>query len=112
MKASGLQDRLDSGSFLDRYAFIPELNWEEGRPADETVNLLEAITAKGPTDALKAAYEQYRPIYQEEYERHINWEFTEQELQGIVAFLEPRLDDTISMAAGEWRLTPGPIWRS
>jgi len=83
MKASGLQDRLDSGSFLERYALRPEVGWHK---TDTTTNLLEAIT--GPIEALKAAYQKYRHDYQEAYEEHINWEFTEQELARIVDFLE------------------------
>ncbi|MBO9724956.1 MAG: DUF2059 domain-containing protein [Novosphingobium sp.] len=83
MKASGLQDRLDSGSFLERYAIRPEIGWHD---VGKTTNLMETIT--GPIEALKSAYQKYRPDYQEAYEDHINWEFTEQELSKIVDFLE------------------------
>jgi hypothetical protein len=83
MKVSGLQDKLDSGSFLERYALRPEIGWHK---AGTTTNLMEAIT--GPIEALKSAYQKYRLDYQEAYEDHINWEFTEHELSLIVDFLD------------------------
>ena len=101
MKASGLQGRIDTGSFLERYAFIPELGWAQGTEnAPRNSTLIEQWT--GPIDALKAAYEKYRPQYQEAYESHINWEFTEEELRGIVSFLESPLGE--HYLDGTWRM--------
>lgn len=101
MKASGLQVRIDTGSFLERYAFIPELGWAQGTEnAAQNSTLMERWT--GPIEALKAAYEKYRPQYQEAYESHINWEFTEEELRGIVSFLESPLGE--HYLDGTWRM--------
>lgn len=97
MRASGLQGRLDSGSFLERYAFIPELGWTQGRT---TIIFREAIL--GPIEALKSVYEKYRPGYQEAYESHINWEFTEEELRQMVAFLESPVGQ--HYLDGTWRM--------
>jgi hypothetical protein len=38
--------------------------------------------------ALTTAYAKHRAEYQEAYESHVNWEFTESELAQIVTFLE------------------------
>lgn len=101
MKVSGLQSRIDTGSFLERYAFIPELGWAQGTEnAPRNSSVIEQWT--GPIDALKAAYEKYRPQYQEAYESHINWEFTEEELRGIVSFLESPLGE--HYLDGTWRM--------
>jgi hypothetical protein len=98
MRASGLQARLDSGSFLERYALNPALNWNEGRT---NINLLEAWT--GPIETLKTVYlEKYRPLYQEAYEQHLVCEFSEQELQEIVAFLEAPVGQ--HYLEGTWRM--------
>ena len=103
MAAVGIQDQLDSGSFLERYAFVPELGWNEGRAGTRSEsNLLETLT--GPIEALKAVYEKYRSSYQSEYEQHLNWEFTEAELRQMIAFFESPvgqhyLDGTGRMAA-------------
>ena len=77
MAATGIQARINSGSFLESYAL-------GGSP------LLTAARATiGETfAALRAAYEPHRLAWQEEYESHINWEFTEAELEEIVLFLE------------------------
>jgi hypothetical protein len=77
MAASGIQARVDGGSFLERYAL-------GGSPL---------LTAAGASisetlDALRLAYEPHRLTWQAEYESHINREFTEPELAQIVSFLE------------------------
>jgi hypothetical protein len=101
MKSSGLQGRIDTGSFLERYAFMPDLGWTQGtEKAPRNSTLIEEWT--GPIDALKAAYEKYRPQYQKAYESHINWEFTEEELRGIVSFLESPLGE--HYLDGTWRM--------
>lgn len=97
MRASGLQAKLDSGGFLERYAMIPELDWQKGR---STTTIFEALT--GPIQALKSIYEKYRPEYQEAYESHINWEFTEDELRQMVAFLESPVGQ--HYLDGTWRM--------
>ncbi len=101
MKSSGLQDQIDTGAFLDRYAFMPELGWGAStEQALEDKTLIEQI--KGPIDTLKSVYEEFRPQYQEAYEEHINWEFTEEELLGIVSFLESPLGK--HYLDGSWRM--------
>lgn len=101
MKASGLQHQIDTGSFLERYAFTPEVGWAQNTEnAPRNGALIDPWT--GPIDALKVAYEKYRPQYQEAYESHINWEFTEEELRGIVSFLESPLG--AHYLDGSWRM--------
>ena len=98
MRASGLQARLDSGSFLERYAFNPAINWNEGRT---NINLLEAWS--GPINILKTIYqEKYRPLYQDAYEQHLVQEFSEQELEEIVVFLEAPVGQ--HYLEGTWRM--------
>lgn len=97
MRASGLQERLDSGSFLERYAFIPALDWTRGRT---TITFGEATL--GPIRTLKSVYEKYRPAYQEAYESHINWEFTEEELRQMVGFFESPVGQ--HYLDGTWRM--------
>ena len=97
MKATGLQSRLDDGTFLERYAFVRELNWQEGRT---TTTVLGMIT--GPIDALKSVYGKYRPSYQEAFESHINWEFTDEELRQMVTFLESPVGQ--HYLDGTWRM--------
>lgn len=77
MAASGIQARINGGTFLERYAL-------GGSPL---------LTAAGASvidtfNALRVAYEPHRLTWQEEYESHVNWEFTEAELEEIVRFLE------------------------
>ncbi|MEN7538157.1 hypothetical protein [Aurantiacibacter flavus] len=97
MAATGLQRELDSGSFLERYALNSQLDWNSGTAA---TTLFEAIT--GPIEALKAEYEHVRPTYQEEFERHINWEYTEEELRQLVAFFESAVGQ--HYIDGDWRM--------
>ncbi|ALJ14223.1 DUF2059 domain-containing protein [Sphingopyxis macrogoltabida] len=77
------------------------MGWTQGAEnTRQNKTLIEQWT--GPIDALKAAYEKYRPQYQEAYEDHINWEFTEEELRGIVNFLESPLGK--HYLDGSWRM--------
>lgn len=47
MKASGLQHRIDNGSFLEKYAFMQEIDWEADQSdAPEGINLLEVMTRR------------------------------------------------------------------
>jgi hypothetical protein len=52
--------------------------------------------------ALKEAYEDRQHIWQEEYESHVNWEFTEEELETKVTFLEPPVGQ--HFLEGRWRM--------
>ena len=97
MKASGLQEKLDSGSFLERYAFVRELDWQKGK---SNASVMERLS--GPMDALKSTYQKYRPLYQKAYEDHLNWEFTEQELLQMSVFLESAVGR--HYLDGTWRM--------
>lgn len=101
MTVAGIQSRLDSGSFLERYAFVPELGWHEGGVENRTEsNLLGGLT--GPVEALNAIYEKYRPVYQSEYQQHLNWEFTEDELRQMIAFFDSSVGR--HYLDGTWRM--------
>ena len=101
MTVVGVQSRLDSGSFLERYAFVPELGWHEGGvESRKESNLLEELT--GPIEALKAVYEKYRSDYQGQYEQHLNWEFTEDELRQMIAFFDSPVGK--HYLDGTWRM--------
>ena len=101
MTVVGIQSRLDSGSFLERYAFVPELGWHEGGVENlEESNLLDSLF--GPIEALKAVYEKYRSVYQSEYEQHLNWEFTEDELRQMIAFFDSSVGK--HYLDGTWRM--------
>lgn len=100
-RLTGMQRQIDRGSFLERFA-IP------GGP------LTEAVSSRGgtvtlrdmfelPMAALRRAYEPHRHVWQEEYERHLNWEYTEDELRQIVAFLESDVGQ--HFLTGEWRMS-------
>lgn len=100
MRAIGLQDQLDTGSFLERHAMLGGALWEA--PSDEplTETLLGGFEMR--FKALKAAYEKRRAVYQRTYEEHLNWEFTEIELQEIVTFLESPVGQ--HYLDGRWRM--------
>jgi hypothetical protein len=100
MRAIGLQDQLDTGSFLERYAMPGGPLW--GAPSGET--LTESLSGGFEIrfKALKAAYEKRRAVYQQAYEDHLNWEFTEIELQEIVTFLEAAVGQ--HYLDGRWRM--------
>ena len=52
--------------------------------------------------ALRAAYAPHRSEYQQAYESHVNWEFTEAELAEIVGFLERPVGK--HFLDGRWRM--------
>jgi hypothetical protein len=52
--------------------------------------------------ALINAYARHRVEYQREYESHVNWEFTEDELREIVGFLERPVGR--HFLDGRWRM--------
>ncbi len=78
---NGTQAEIDSGSFLDRYGLSVRFEGPE-----EGWTFFDRLSK--PIEALRRAYEPHRPEYQEAFESHVNWEFTEDELTEIVAFLE------------------------
>jgi hypothetical protein len=99
LKATGVQQQIDTGSFLERYAFL-------GGPLLASGAEIDGATFKGAVEsafaALRNAYEPHRHVWQEEYESHVNWEFTEHELELIVAFLEA--SEGQHFLEGRWRM--------
>ncbi len=85
MQLIGLQDRLDTGSFLERYAVPGGPMWAVTPAEAITENFADGFKVR--VDALKAAYAKRRATYQRSYETHLNWEFTEAELNEINTFL-------------------------
>jgi hypothetical protein len=100
LRAIGRQDQLDTGSFLERHAIPGGLMWQvtNGQPLTEslTVGLEKRMTA------LINAYAKHRAEYQQAYEDHVNWEFTEEELTEIVEFLERPVGK--HFLDGRWRM--------
>jgi hypothetical protein len=96
----GRQAELDSGSFLERYAMPGGAMWQAagGQPPEE--NLSEGLDKR--LTALKSAYAKYRATFQRAYENHVNWEFTEEELIEIDAFLERPVGR--HFLEGRWRM--------
>ena len=70
---------------MERYALPGEPIWDvsKGKVLNETLGNGFKIRF----DALRAAYARRRATYQQSYEDHLNWEFTDAELKEIVAFL-------------------------
>lgn len=101
MVVVGIQSRLDSGSFLERYAFLPEFAWHESGVEKGTESDPSGCLT-GPIQALKAVFEKYRPVYQSEYEQHLNWEFTEDELRQMIAFFDSPVGK--HYLDGTWRM--------
>jgi len=100
MRAIGLQDQIDSGSFLAHYAMPGGPMWDAPSGQPLTENLTNGFERR--FDMLKAAYKQRRSTYQTAYEDHLNWEFTEAELQQIVTFLEAPVGK--HYLDGRWRM--------
>jgi hypothetical protein len=95
-----LQDQLDSGSFLDRYAVPGGPLWKAKSGENLTELLGEGFRIR--SEALKSAYAKRRVIYQQAYEDHLNWEFTEAELGEIVGFLSKPAGQ--HYLDGRWRM--------
>jgi hypothetical protein len=102
MDLTGLQHDIDSGSFLEYLALPggPLSNGVEG-PATDQVTLEEFLTP-AMQGRFKAVYAKYRPDFQREYEAHLNWEFSEDELARIVEFLASPLGK--HYLDGSWRM--------
>ena len=100
LRAIGLQQQLDSGSFLERYAIPGGPMWQvtNGQAVQES---LEGGFEKRMA-ALTNAYGKHRAEYQRAYEDHVNWEFTEAELAEIVGFLERPVGK--HFLDGRWRM--------
>ena len=96
LRLNGTQDRIDSGAFFSRLAFfgspfIAELGAQGIRG-----------TVNDVANAFSAAYASKRDLWQAEYERHVNWEFSEAELEEIIAFLESAVG--CHFLEGRWRM--------
>nr|WP_294170989.1 hypothetical protein [uncultured Sphingomonas sp.] len=100
LRAIGLQQQLDSGSFLERYAIPGGPMWQvsSGQAVQES---LTGGFEKRMT-ALTNAYAKHRAEYQQAYEDHVNWEFTEGELTEMVGFLERPVGK--HFLDGRWRM--------
>lgn len=98
--ANGTQAAIDTGKFLERFAFpgSPLSIVATGRSAEITL----AQAFQQPMKALMTAYEKYRSTWQDEYETHVNWEFGEEELSLIVGFLEGASGQ--HFLEGRWRM--------
>lgn len=99
LRAIGRQQELDSGIFLERYAVPGGPMWAKSmtRPYETLGGGFEKRM-----EALRAAYSKHRAEYQEAYEQHVNWEFTEAELAEIVSFLEKPVGK--HYLDGRWRM--------
>ncbi|WP_242137406.1 hypothetical protein [Sphingomonas sp. TREG-RG-20F-R18-01] len=98
--ANGTQSDIDTGNFLQRFA-LP------GSPlsmvaADASGDITFRQSWDLPLKALMAAYDKHRHTWQDEYETHVNWEFEEEELSLIVAFLESAVGQ--HFLEGRWRM--------
>ena len=100
LRAIGLQQQLDSGSFLERYAIPGGPMWQVSNGQAVPDTLLDGF--KKRMTALTNAYGKHRAEYQQAYEDHVNWEFTEAELSEIVGFLERPVGK--HFLNGRWRM--------
>ena len=98
--AIGRQDQLDTGSFLERYAIPGGPMWQVSNSQVLTDSLKDGLEKR--MTALKTAYAPHRAEYQQAYESHVNWEFTEAELAEIVGFLERPVGK--HFLEGRWRM--------
>lgn len=103
LELNGTQHEIDTGSFLERYAMpggpLLEMNALDGQPAP--IETFQGAFEK-PLNALAQAYAKHRQTWQEEYENHVNWEFSEGELRTIVSFLEGKPGQ--HFLEGRWRM--------
>lgn len=96
----GLQERLDTGSFLERHALPGGSMWAVTPGEAITESLLDGFKIRFA--ALKAAYAKRRAAFQQAYEDHLNWQFTETELDEIVTFLSKPVGQ--HYLEGRWRM--------
>lgn len=76
LDASGIQRQIDNGDHLAKYAHASPLLISADAPIAKVLQTLRVV------------YEPYRQAWQEEYECHVNGEFSEAELAEVVDFLE------------------------
>jgi hypothetical protein len=100
LRAIGLQQQLDTGSFLERYAIPGGPMWQVSSAQPVQESLRDGYDER--MSALKTAYAKHRAEYQQEYEEHVNWEFTEAELAEIVGLLERPVGK--HFLDGRWRM--------
>ena len=100
LRATGMQRQIETGSFLQRFALPGGPLTEAMASRGDEISLRDMFAI--PMDALRRAYEPHRQVWQNEYERHLNWKSTEEELRQIVAFLES--DAGQHYLAGDWRM--------
>lgn len=98
--ANGTQNEIDSGSFLQGFALPGSPLAMVAAGASGEITFRQSFEL--PMKALMAAYEKHRSTWQEEYERHVNWEFEEEELSLIVSFLESTTGQ--HFLEGRWRI--------
>ncbi len=98
--ANGTQADIDAGRFLNRFAFPGQ---RLARAATSEPNASSpGGSPQRATDAIMTAYRQHRATWQDEYERHVHWEFDEPELLAIVEFLESAAGR--HLLEGGWRM--------
>jgi len=85
LRLNGTQGEIDRGDFLSRLGAFTGPLATELLAANPTITYGEVLSAPGA--AVLRAYGKHRQTWQDEYERHVNWEFTEQELEALVAFM-------------------------
>lgn len=100
LRAIGRQDQLDTGSFLEHYAIPGGPMWHVDPGSQIIENLSDGFRLR--MSALNKVYAKHRFEYQQAYESHVNWEFTEDELSEIVAFLERPVGK--HYLDGRWRM--------
>lgn len=100
LRAIGRQHQLDTGSFLERYALPGGPMWQVSNGQVLTESLKGGFEKR--MTALTNAYAKHRAEYQQAYEDHVNWEFTEAELAEIVSFLERPVGK--HFLDGRWRM--------
>jgi hypothetical protein len=100
LELNGTQAEIDSGSFLDHFALPGGVLTSSFNASSGKVSLEDMLL--GPLQALRRAYAPRKHLFQEAYESHVNWEFTEPELAEIVAFLETPAGQ--HFMAGRWRM--------
>jgi hypothetical protein len=100
LRAIGLQQQLDSGGFLERYAIPGGPMWQVTSSQGAQESLKGGFEKR--MAALTNAYAKHRTECQRAYEDHVNWEFNEAELAEIVGFLERPVGK--HFLDGRWRM--------
>ena len=100
LELNGTQAEIDSGSFLDRFA-LPGGTLAASLSASTKEVTIEDMLMR-PLGALRRAYAPRKHTFQEAYESHVNWEFSQPELSEIVAFLETAAGQ--HFMEGRWRM--------